>query len=178
MTPSITILCLAWTLSGICSEEYLNLQGFVASHMNPENIAGVAMFLPAIFFVISIGLAFSTGTSWGTFAILIPIAASVFPGHNMLVVSVAAILAGAVCGDHISPISDTTILASAGAQCNHIDHVNTQLPYALSVAVCCIIGFLAAGITQNGYYGLIAGSIALVAMLVTYYMIYRDKETV
>lgn len=170
MTPSITILCLAWTLSGICSEKYLNLQGFVASHMNPDNIAGLAMFLPALFFVISLGLAFSTGTSWGTFAILIPIAASVFPGHDMLVISIAAILAGAVCGDHISPISDTTILASAGAQCHHIDHVSTQLPYALSVAVCCIIGFLVAGVFQNGYYGLLAGSIALAVMLVFYYI--------
>ena len=87
----------------------------------------------------------------------------------MLVIAIAAILAGAVCGDHISPISDTTILASAGAQCNHIDHVSTQLPYALSVAACCIIGFLVAGFLENGYAGLFAGGAVLTIMLTFYY---------
>ncbi len=167
MVPSIIILCLAWTLSGICSKDYLNLQGFVGNHIN--DFTGLVHLLPVLFFLIALGLAFSTGTSWGTFGILIPIAASVYPEYDMLVIAIAAILAGAVCGDHISPISDTTILASAGAQCNHIDHVSTQLPYALSVAACCIIGFLVAGFLKNGYWGLIAGGATLACMLVFYY---------
>lgn len=156
MTPAIMILCLAWTLSGICSNEYLNIGGFVSSIINVDSAIGA--ILPVLFFLISLGLAFATGTSWGTFGILIPIAVAVFGSTNpMLVVTVAATLSGAVCGDHISPISDTTILASAGAQCNHIDHVSTQIPYAMLVSACCLVGFLAAGIFHNGWIGLIVG---------------------
>ena len=160
MTSAIMILCLAWTLSGVCSEEYLNIGGFVSALVN--QYAFITTMVPFLFFLISLGLAFSTGTSWGTFGILIPIAIAIFGYGNMLVLSVAAILSGAVCGDHISPISDTTILSSAGAQCNHIIHVSTQIPYAMVVALCCGVGFLIAGITQNGIFGLLIGLAALV----------------
>lgn len=167
MVPAIFILTLAWTLSEVCSEDYLNLRGFVK--MLVEGNATLGMFMPAIFFVIALGLAFATGTSWGTFGILIPIAFSIFGAGEMLTITVAACLAGAVCGDHISPISDTTILASAGAQCNHIDHVSTQIPYALSVAVMCFTGYLAAGFTGSGWIGLAVGAamLAIFAVVMT-----------
>ena len=160
MTPAVMILSLAWTLSGICSEEYLNIGGFVSSVIGGN--ATIAMLLPVLFFLVSLGLAFATGTSWGTFGILIPIAIAIFgDASGMIPVCVAAILSGAVCGDHISPISDTTILSSAGAQCKHIDHVSTQIPYALTVCIPCIVGFLTAGITSNGFIGLLAGVVVL-----------------
>ena len=128
------------------------------------------MFLPVIFFLVAIGLAFATGTSWGTFGILIPIALSVLVNlptevaANLLVICVAAILAGSVGGDHASPISDTTILASAGAQCHHIDHVSTQVPYVLTVSSCCVVGYLVAGVTQSGWLGL-GASLACLAVV-------------
>lgn len=160
MTPAIFILCLAWTLSGICSDKYLNLGGFVGGIVSTH--ASLILFLPPIFFIVAIGLAFATGTSWGTFGILIPIAVAVVGADpNMLVLCVAAVLSGAVGGDHASPISDTTILASAGAQCHHIDHVNTQLPYVLTVSACCIIGYVVDGITANGWAGLAVALLCL-----------------
>lgn len=133
--------------------------------------------LPVIMFVVACGLAFSTGTSWGTFGILIPIALAVTGTENMnvLTITTSAILAGAVCGDHVSPISDTTILASAGAQCDHIHHVSTQIPYVLCVAVCCAAGYLAAGVSQNGWIGLLAGLIALSLILVILDRKYNPK---
>lgn len=160
MVPAIFILTLAWTLSGVCSDDYLNLRGFVAGFVNPESAIG--LFMPALFFLIALGLAFATGTSWGTFSILIPIAVSIFGANEMLTITVAACLAGAVCGDHISPISDTTILASAGAQCHHIDHVSTQIPYALSIAAISFVGYLVAGLSQNGWAGLAVGAVLMV----------------
>ena len=164
MTPAIFILCLAWTLSGICGDEYLNLGGYVGGIVHEHS--SLAVFLPVIFFLVAIGLAFATGTSWGTFGILIPIAVAVIhltpETYNMLVVCVAAILSGAVGGDHASPISDTTILASAGAQCNHLDHVSTQVPYVLTVSACCIVGYLVDGFTQNGWLGLASAVACLV----------------
>lgn len=164
MTPAIFILCLAWTLSGICSDKYLNLGGFVGGIVSAN--ASLVMFLPPIFFLVAIGLAFATGTSWGTFGILIPIAVAIVGSEpNMLVVCVAAILSGAVGGDHASPISDTTILASAGAQCHHIDHVNTQLPYVLTVALCCTVGYIVDGITANGWLGLGTALACLAAVM-------------
>ena len=164
MTPAIFILCLAWTLSGICSDKYLNLGGFVGGIVSAH--PSLIMFLPPIFFLVAMGLAFATGTSWGTFGILIPIAVAVVGmDPNMLVVCVAAILSGAVGGDHASPISDTTILASAGAQCHHIDHVNTQLPYVMTVAGCCVIGYVVDGITANGWLGLGAALACLAAVM-------------
>lgn len=177
MAPAILILCLAWTLSAICDENHLNLRGFVQN--NIVYVESVKALVPAVFFLISLGLAFSTGTSWGTFAILIPIATTVYnpaTEYSLLVVGVAAILAGAVCGDHVSPISDTTILASAGAQCDHIEHVSTQLPYALSVAGCCLLGFIFAGITSSGAIGLLAGFIALLIMMSIFYLVYHNKD--
>ena len=160
MVPAIFILCLAWSLSGICSDKYLNLGGYVGEVVSQHT--SVMVFLPLIFFLVSIGLAFATGTSWGTFGILIPIAMAILDATNtdlypMLVLCIAAILSGAVGGDHASPISDTTILASAGAQCNHLDHVSTQVPYVFIVSICCIAGYLVDGLTQNGWLGLATG---------------------
>ena len=166
MTPAIMILCLAWSLSGICSGDYLDIGGFVASTVGGSTVVGAV--LPCIFFLIAVGLAFATGTSWGTFGILIPIAVEVLKNGDLTALSfaVAAILAGAVCGDHISPISDTTILASAGAQCNHINHVSTQIPYALSVAACCFVGYLVGGLTSYKWIGVLVGLVCLIAMLI------------
>lgn len=163
MTSAVMILCLAWTLSGICSADYLDIGGFVSSVINGN--ATVTMLLPMLFFLVALGLGFATGTSWGTFGILIPIALAIFGDTNALIpVMIAAILSGAVCGDHISPISDTTILSSAGAQCKHIEHVSTQIPYAMVVCIPCTIGFLAAGITANGFAGLAVGTLVLVVI--------------
>lgn len=161
MTSAIMILTLAWTLSGVVGKEYLNIGGYVGSVVSDN--ATIAILLPAVFFVVAMGLAFATGTSWGTFGILIPIVlAIVNSDQNLMVMTVAAVLAGSVGGDHISPISDTTILASAGAQCHHIDHVSTQIPYVLIVAFSCVIGYLADGFTGNAMVG---GLTAVVVML-------------
>jgi Na+/H+ antiporter NhaC len=150
MVPAILILTFAWSISGIMGAKggYLDAQAFVK-----ENLAGGigAMFLfPAVFFILSGVIAFSTGTSWGTFGILVPIAVTILGGSGTLaVLTVSATLGGAVFGDHISPISDTTILASAGANCNHIDHVKTQLPYALLIFGISILAYIVAGISAS-----------------------------
>ena len=163
MTPALFILCLAWTLSGICSEEYLNLGGYVGAVVSEH--AEVIAFLPPIFFLVAGGLAFATGTSWGTFGILIPIAFAVVGAEGIaLVLCVAATLSGAVAGDHASPISDTTILASAGAQCHHIDHVQTQIPYVLTVGLASFAGYTASGVTGSGWTGL-AVSLGVLAVI-------------
>lgn len=174
MTPAIFILCLAWSLSGVCGEDYLNIGGYVGGIVS--NNATVGMFMPAVFFLVAIGLAFATGTSWGTFGILIPIAlAVVSTDPHLLVVTVAAVLAGAVGGDHVSPISDTTILASAGAQCSHIDHVSTQVPYVIVVATCSFLGYLVAGIAGSGWIGVVAGFVILaIAMAYIYKVLMKD----
>lgn len=165
MAPAILILTLAWTLSGICGENYLNAGGYVGNLVQSSQISLAVM--PAVFFLVAIGLAFATGTSWGTFLILIPIVITVFStsGSQLMVITIASVLAGAVCGDHISPISDTTILASTGADCNHIEHVATQMPYALIVAACCMVGYIVAGITSNGWLGLLVGAALLLVTL-------------
>ena len=170
MTPAIFILCLAWTLSGICSDKYLDLGGFVGGIV--ANSAALIMILPPMFFLIAIVLAFSTGTSWGTFGILIPIAVAILGTVNVtaLAISVAAILSGAVAGDHASPISDTTILSSAGAQCHHLDHVNTQFPYVLTVAFCSFLGYVISGFAQNGWIGLFSGFVFLSIAMIYIYM--------
>ncbi|MBQ1712599.1 MAG: Na+/H+ antiporter NhaC family protein, partial [Firmicutes bacterium] len=124
--------------------------------------------LPAIVFVIATVIAFATGTSWGTFGILIPIAAGVFKNdisNPMMVMAVAACMAGAVCGDHCSPISDTTIMASAGAQCEHIQHVNTQLPYALTVAAVSFVNYIIAGFVKSAVVSLLIGIVLMVLTL-------------
>ena len=146
MVSSILILIFAWTLSGVTNQ--LGAKVFVAELV--RGAAGsLANFLPAIVFLIGVGLAFSTGTSWGTFGVLLPIVCAVFPSGELMVISVSACLAGAVCGDHCSPISDTTIMASAGAGCDHIAHVSTQLPYAMLVAGVSFLGYILAGFVQN-----------------------------
>lgn len=152
MVPAILILTLAWTLKSMTDSlgaaEYVS--GVVAN-----SAAGLQQLLPAIIFIVAAFLAFATGTSWGTFGILIPICIAVFPAAEPLrIISISACMAGAVCGDHISPISDTTIMASAGAECKHVHHVSSQLPYALTVATVSFITFLVAGFTQQlGIFG-------------------------
>ena len=149
MVSAIIILIMAWTLGGFCSD-MLDAGTFVESALEGSTIS--AGIFPVVLFVIATGLAFATGTSWGTFSILIPIATEIFPeSSSLLVIAIAAILAGAVCGDHISPISDTTIMASAGAQCNHVNHVSTQMPYAMVVAASCVVGYAVAGFTQSWF---------------------------
>ena len=147
MVPPILILTFAWTLSGLTG--MLGADVYVAGLM--EGAAqGLTNLLPAIIFLVAVGLSFSTGTSWGTFGILIPIVVSVFSAeYAILTIGISACLAGAVCGDHCSPISDTTIMSSAGAKCNHINHVSTQLPYALTVAAVSFVGYVIAGFVQN-----------------------------
>lgn len=125
------------------------------------------LFLPAIIFLVGCFLAFSTGTSWGTFGILIPIVVSAFAETNpqLMIISISACMAGAVCGDHCSPISDTTIMASAGAQCNHVNHVSTQLPYALLVAAVSFVAYIVAGFVQNPWIPLPVGLALLLVCL-------------
>ena len=142
MVAPILILVLAWTLSGMTG--LLGAKVFVADAVAGSAV-GLHMLLPAVIFLVAMGLAFSTGTSWGTFGILIPIVLGVFPSGHMMLMSIAACLAGAVCGDHCSPISDTTIMASAGAKANHVSHVSTQLPYALTVAAVSAVSYVIAG---------------------------------
>ena len=173
MVPAIMILTFAWTLKAMTDS--LGAAVFVEEAMRSV-AGGIEVILPAIIFLVGCGLAFATGTSWGTFGILIPIAIAVFGNGNMLVICVASILSGAVCGDHISPISDTTILSSAGADCKHIDHVSTQMPYALLVAACSFIGFLVSGLLKNGIIGLMAGLICMVAMMSYIYVKYGKKS--
>lgn len=161
MASAIIILCLAWSLSGVCSADYLALGAYVSSVV--QGAGALVKFMPIVFFLVSIGLAFATGTSWGSFGILIPIIVAIFPTEGMMLsLTVAACLAGTVCGDHISPISDTTILSSAGAQCNHLDHVSTQIPYAMVVATLGGIGYLVGGIMENGWIALGIGALSLV----------------
>ena len=143
MVPAIMILTFAWTLKTMTDS--LGAKQFVADIV-AGSAAGMQLMLPAIIFAIAVGLSFATGTSWGTFGILIPIVIPLFEGNDtMISLSMAACMAGAVCGDHCSPISDTTIMASAGAHCKHMNHVNTQLPYALTVAVVSFVTYVIAG---------------------------------
>lgn len=165
MVPAILILTLAWTLKAMTDS--LGAAEFVAGAM--ENAAGgLVNFLPAIIFLVGCFLAFATGTSWGTFGILIPIVVAVFAGTNetMMIISISACMAGAVCGDHCSPISDTTIMASAGAQCNHVNHVSTQLPYAITVAAVSFVTYLVAGFVQTAFIALPVGIVLMILTLV------------
>jgi len=147
MVPAILILTCAWTLKGMTDS--IGAKIFIADFVNSSASAFVN-FLPAIIFLVAVGLSFATGTSWGTFGILIPIVLAVFANDaTMSIIGMSACMAGAVCGDHCSPISDTTIMASAGAQCDHVNHVNTQLPYALIVAAISFVGYIIAGFVPN-----------------------------
>ena len=177
MVPAICILALAWTLKGMTDS--LGASEYVAGLV--ENAAGSLLnFLPAIVFLIACFLAFATGTSWGTFGILIPICLKVFPiesGNPLAIICVSACMAGAVCGDHCSPISDTTIMSSAGAQCDHINHVSTQLPYAITAAIVSFITYIVAGFVKNAAVSLLVGICLMVAMIiVTRYVVKTDKE--
>ena len=145
MIAPILILTMAWNLSGMTN--LLGAKVFVAD-MVAKSAGSLQGFLPMVIFLVAAFLAFATGTSWGTFSILIPIVLGVFPSGQMMVISIASCLAGAVCGDHCSPISDTTIMASAGGHCEHVNHVATQLPYALMVAAICLVGYFIIGVLQ------------------------------
>ena len=145
MVSPMLILSLAWTLSGMTG--LLGAKYYVANLLG-NSAAALQYLLPVIIFLVAVFLAFATGTSWGTFSILIPIVCHAFPDGEMLVVSIAACLSGAVCGDHCSPISDTTIMASAGAHCSHVNHVSTQLPYAITAAACSAVCYVITGLAQ------------------------------
>ena len=145
MVSPMLILSLAWTLSGMTG--LLGAKYYVANLLG-NSAAALQYLLPVIIFLVAVFLAFATGTSWGTFSILIPIVCHAFPDGEMLVVSIAACLSGAVCGDHCSPISDTTIMASAGAHCSHVNHVSTQLPYAITAAACSAVCYIITGLAQ------------------------------
>ena len=174
MVPAIMILCCAWTLKTMTDS--LGAKVFI-SQLVESSAGGFQYFLPAIIFLIAVGLSFATGTSWGTFGILIPIVLSVFGAESgeITVVAVSACMAGAVCGDHCSPISDTTIMASAGAQCNHINHVSTQLPYALTVAAVSAVTYIIAGFLPNWMVVLPIGIVLLVVTLFIVNYIARHK---
>lgn len=157
MVPAILILTFATSLKNMTSA--LGAKYFVADVMSSA-AEGLDKFLPAIIFLVACGLAFATGTSWGTFGILIPIVTYIFTGSGqseLMIIGISACLAGAVCGDHCSPISDTTIMSSAGAQCNHINHVSTQMPYSISVAAISFVMFIIAGFVQNPWICIVCG---------------------
>lgn len=164
MVPAILILTFAWTLKAMTDS--LGAAEYVAGVMETA-ATGLVNFLPAIIFLVGCFLAFATGTSWGTFGILIPIVVAVFQGTNetMMIISISACMAGAVCGDHCSPISDTTIMASAGAQCNHVNHVSTQLPYAMTVAAVSFVTYVIAGFVQNAWICLPIGIVLMTGTL-------------
>ena len=163
MVPPITILTLAVSLKNMTN--LLGADVFVQNAMEGAS-QGLYSLLPAVIFIVACLLAFASGTSWGTFGILIPIVVSVFePSSTLLTIGISACLAGAVCGDHCSPISDTTIMASAGAQCDHVTHVSTQLPYAVTVAAVSFVTFILAGFVQNAVICLIVGAVLTVGTL-------------
>ncbi|MEE3333951.1 MAG: Na+/H+ antiporter NhaC family protein [Ruminococcus sp.] len=175
MVPPILILTFATALKNMTS--LMGAKYFVADIMNGA-AAGLANFLPAIIFLVACVLSFATGTSWGTFGILIPIVTYLFAGNTgspLMIIGISACLAGAVCGDHCSPISDTTIMSSAGAQCNHINHVSTQLPYALTVAGVSFVSFVIAGFVQNAVISLAIAVVLMIAVIVALRMIIGKK---
>ena len=174
MIPPILILTLAVslkaTINSLGAAEYVRELMFYASDF-------LYSMLPAVIFLVACVLAFASGTSWGTFGILIPIVTNVFPTDSpLLIIGISACCAGAVCGDHCSPISDTTIMASAGAQCNHLDHVSTQLPYAVTVAAVSFVGFIVAGFVQNVYVTLAVSTVLMLAVLFTLRSIEAKKN--
>lgn len=163
MMPAILILVLAWTLKGMT--DALGIGEFVRGSISLS--PGLVHFIPLIIFCIAIFIAFSSGTSWGTFAILVPIVINMFAesDQTMMIIAVSSVLAGAVCGDHLSPISDTTIMSSSGAQSNHINHVQTQMQYALVVIAVCVVGYLIAGFTKNWWFTLVCSLVLLTGVL-------------
>ena len=175
MVPAILILTFAWTLKTMTDS--LGADVFVATAMESSS-EGLMNLLPAIIFLVGCFLAFATGTSWGTFGILIPIVVGVFESQNpeLMIISISACMAGAVCGDHCSPISDTTIMASAGAQCNHVNHVSTQLPYAITVAAVSFVTYIVAGFVQRAWIALPVGIVLMLAALVVIKKIHGNKK--
>ena len=176
MVPAILILTFAWTLKNITG--MLGADVYVAKLV--DSVKALQLLLPAILFLVAVGLSFATGTSWGTFGILIPIVTGVFnpTAENMstlFIICISACLAGAVCGDHCSPISDTTIMSSTGARCKHVDHVSTQIPYAFLVAAICLVGYLVAGFVQNVFVILFGSLALLIAVLTLIYVIQKKK---
>ena len=167
MVPAIMILTFAWTLKAMTDS--LGAAVFVEEAMRSV-AGGIEVILPAIIFLVGCGLAFATGTSWGTFGILIPIVVAVFEKSSpeMMIISISACMAGAVCGDHCSPISDTTIMASAGAQCDHVTHVSTQLPYAILAAAVSFVTYIVAGFVKTAW---IALPVGIVLMLIVLFVI-------
>ena len=173
MVPAILILVFAWTLKGMTDS--LGSTAFVESIM--QHAGALSHFLPAIVFALAVGISFATGTSWGTFGILIPITLAAFPvSEPMGVVCMSAAMAGAVCGDHCSPISDTTIMASAGAQCDHVTHVNTQLPYALTTAAVSFVAYIVAGFVPKVYVALPVAVVLMIGTLVVIRLIQKSGE--
>ena len=183
MVPAILILTFAWTLKTMTN--HLEAGAFVSGVI--QSATALSVLLPVILFVVAIGLAFATGTSWGTFGILIPIVTSVFEAElanvsqtgeipSMVIICISACLAGAVCGDHCSPISDTTIMASTGAQCDHVNHVSTQLPYALTVAAVCVVGYLLSGFVHNVFIVLGFSAALMLAVLFAIRFFVKRKE--
>ncbi len=183
MVPAILILTFAWTLKTMTN--HLEAGAFVSGVV--QSATALSVLLPVILFVVAIGLAFATGTSWGTFGILIPIVTSVFEVElanvsqtgeipSMVIICISACLAGAVCGDHCSPISDTTIMASTGAQCDHVNHVSTQLPYALTVAAVCVVGYLLSGFVHNVFIVLGFSVALMLAVLFAIRFFVKRKE--
>ncbi len=167
MVPAILILTLAWTLNGTTAS--LGAKEFVAGVIDTHAVA-FASFLPFVIFLIAVGLSFATGTSWGTFGILIPIVVACFQKTDpqLMIIAMSACMAGSVCGDHCSPISDTTIMSSAGAQCNHINHVSTQMPYALTCAAVSAVTYIIAGLVRNPVISLVCGLIILFAVMMIF----------
>ena len=170
MVPAILILTFAWTLKAMT--DALGAKEYVAGIVDSAaHNSALMSLLPALVFLVGCGLSFATGTSWGTFGILIPIVVDVFNsnlGNELMIIAISACMAGAVCGDHCSPISDTTIMSSAGARCEHINHVSTQLPYAITVASVSFVAFLLAGFISNWF---IVFPIAVALMLATLFVI-------
>lgn len=175
MIPAIGILIFAWSLKGM--GDALEITSFVENLVGSN--ASASVLLPAILFLVAIFLSFSTGTSWGTFAILVPIAIAMFPGADnmqMMIIAVASVLSGAVCGDHVSPISDTTVMSSAGAQSNHINHVTTQMQYAVVVAVVSAIGYVIAGFVHIWWLVLGISAVLLLVVLFVIKAVTSDEK--
>ncbi len=173
MVPAILILVLATSLKNMTA--LLEADKFIAQVMG-NSAESLNVFLPAVIFLVAALLAFSTGTAWGTFGILIPIVVNIFPSTSQLLfIGISACLAGAVCGDHCSPISDTTIMSSAGARCKHMNHVSTQLPYAFTVAMISFVGFILAGLIQN-WYVVFPITLVLMLALLIFYKIFGAKK--
>ena len=175
MVPPILILTLATTLKNMTG--LLESDVFVKTAL--ESAGTLDKFLPAIIFLVAVAISFATGTSWGTFGILIPIVIAIFPvGSEIGIIGMSACLAGSVCGDHCSPISDTTIMSSAGAQCQHINHVSTQIPYSITVAVISFVGYILAGFVQKWYVVLPVMAAVTVAVMFVIKSVTKNKMPV